>query len=71
MRTNKHEALCSKFVTNMSPSTECLPVIWIVFLFVHDYGFKNGTFTHHKLYHPVNKEQQIPVGDREVHQSKV
>lgn len=33
-----------------------LPVIWIVFLFVHYHSFKHMAFTHHKLYHPVDKE---------------
>lgn len=41
------------------------PVIWIVFLPVHYYGFKNVAFTHHKLYHPVDEEQQVPVGTEE------
>lgn len=37
-------------------------VIWIIFFLVHYYGFKDMAFTHHKLDHPVDKVQQVPVG---------
>lgn len=52
----KHDAIFSQLNTNTSPSAAHIPVMWVVFLFIHDYGFKHWTFTHHKLYHPVNKE---------------
>lgn len=45
---------------------QSLPVIWVVFLLVHYNGFKHGAFTHHKLYHSVNKDQQIPVDKQSV-----
>lgn len=28
-------------------------------------------FTHHKLYHPVNEEQEIPAGKEEAYQTRV
>lgn len=43
-----------------------LLVTGIVALFLHYHGFKQRTFTHHKLYHPMNKGQQPSVGGETV-----
>ena len=38
------------------------PEVWVALLLAHDDGFEHGPLPHHKLDHPVDENQQVPVG---------